>query len=268
MPANITHSVTKHPDNWDTPVWRYMNLPKLVSLLSSRALHYCRIDRLPDPYEGRYPHTEHERLKRIEEHLQQDGKHIVTRKEAIDELMRHTAYVNCWCLQENESDALWRIYGGEFGVALKSTYRLLVNSLREEDIVTLVNYVDYDSAKIADVNVLELVTHKRVFFAHEQEVRIVRWGKGVDMENAASQPVIEVPIDLESVLETVVVSPEAQDWYVRVVKDLLNQFRVDVPVCASSISSEPFRAYHPVTSEQASAEQKLLELAERQSEKH
>jgi hypothetical protein len=35
-------------------LWRYMDLAKFVWMLQRRALYFCRLDALGDPYEGHY----------------------------------------------------------------------------------------------------------------------------------------------------------------------------------------------------------------------
>jgi len=45
-----------HPNfnlpNDEARVWRYMDIGKLVALLNTATLFFCRLDRLRDPYEG------------------------------------------------------------------------------------------------------------------------------------------------------------------------------------------------------------------------
>ncbi|MDE0445871.1 MAG: hypothetical protein OXH96_04290 [Spirochaetaceae bacterium] len=54
MPADTTHPVfqPRQPNNDCIKVWRYMNLPKFIGLLQSRALYLARADTLGDPFEG------------------------------------------------------------------------------------------------------------------------------------------------------------------------------------------------------------------------
>ncbi|MDQ1391242.1 MAG: hypothetical protein QOF30_219, partial [Acidimicrobiaceae bacterium] len=45
------HPVFVTPSD-ETTLWRYMDLPKFVSLLEKGALFFSRADKLGDPYEG------------------------------------------------------------------------------------------------------------------------------------------------------------------------------------------------------------------------
>lgn len=46
------HPDVNPPSNPDVPIWSYMDLARLVSLLSHRALWFSRADLLGDPHEG------------------------------------------------------------------------------------------------------------------------------------------------------------------------------------------------------------------------
>jgi hypothetical protein len=51
------------PSDRGVKIWRYMDLAKFVSLLQDSSFHFCRADRLGDPFEGSVP------LKNSAEHL-------------------------------------------------------------------------------------------------------------------------------------------------------------------------------------------------------
>jgi len=44
--------IFKQPSDLDVPIWRYMTIAKLLSLLDNRALFFARLDKLNDPFEG------------------------------------------------------------------------------------------------------------------------------------------------------------------------------------------------------------------------
>jgi hypothetical protein len=48
------HYVFESPGDPDIPLWRYMDLAKLVSLLDRGALWFARADLLGDRFEGSY----------------------------------------------------------------------------------------------------------------------------------------------------------------------------------------------------------------------
>jgi hypothetical protein len=86
-----------------------------------------------------------------------------------------------------------------------------------------VRYIDYDTDVFPDLNWLQAITHKRKAFAHEQEVRIVRWLKSEWEEQLAQTPPEapagrEMEWDAGDVTESVVVSPYADEWYFEAVR--------------------------------------------------
>lgn len=57
------HPVFIAPDDKKNKIWRYMDFPKLISMLEKDALFFVRTDKLFDPYEGTIPEY-NERMKR------------------------------------------------------------------------------------------------------------------------------------------------------------------------------------------------------------
>ena len=73
------------------------------------------------------------------------------------------AYVNCWCENDHESEAMWKSYGGDEGIAIRTTFGGLTESLVCESSVYIgrVQYVDYDETFIGERNVVIPLLHKR-----------------------------------------------------------------------------------------------------------
>jgi len=91
--ANEDHWVFPKRVTENIRIWRYMDLSKLLSLLDTRALFFCRVDRLGDPFEATTPRAS-----------------PVTRLPEFDRYRRENAVVNCWHVNEHESAAMWRLY--------------------------------------------------------------------------------------------------------------------------------------------------------------
>ena len=72
---------------------------------------------------------------------------------------------------------MWRLYcPGNNGVAIQTSYSKLVETIASdlELYIGRVTYIDYDSQGFPLGNFFYPVMHKRVSFAHEQEVRLVK----------------------------------------------------------------------------------------------
>src|SRR4051812_13772384 len=49
-----SHDCFPTPED-DTPIWRYMDITKSLSLLKESVLYFSRLDTFDDPFEGSYP---------------------------------------------------------------------------------------------------------------------------------------------------------------------------------------------------------------------
>src|SRR5579864_3674448 len=102
-------------------LWRYMDLAKLLSLLTREALFFSRVDLLGDPFEGSL--TRYLQLKRERHHalLRKRGKPIRLRAgaSALVETRIANTIISCWHMNDTESAAMWRLYvTGNEGVAI------------------------------------------------------------------------------------------------------------------------------------------------------
>lgn len=239
MAANLSHESFTQPEDPDIRIWRYMDLPRFVSLLATRSLYLCRIGVLPDAYEGKLP-------ARISKLLAEQELELARKREVagmpspppredlggvMSKLVRAMVFVNCWCKQEHESEALWRIYGHPTGVAITTRYSRLAASLPNDHFLGCVRYIDYEDGEVSPNNIFNLAMHKRSFFSHENEVRIV-WPDF----SAASKVIVEgpegpnwkagvtVPFEPNEVVDRIRVSPYAAPWFFDCVRMLVERF--------------------------------------------
>jgi len=215
-----SHPVFNEPEP-DAIIWRYMDFAKLVSLISKRALFFCRVSKLKDPWEGAWP------VKQFEKGDISPGSawsYIIKARE-----MREECAVSCWHINKGESDALWRIYssGGQ-GIAIVSTFSNLTESLKNyvpSIFIGKVQYLDYEYASLPKGNIYWPVTCKRLSFVHENELRaVIREYPG--SQNEPQRKFCHtmgemVPVDIERLITSIYVSPEAEDWFVELVKKIL-----------------------------------------------
>jgi len=144
MPIDIKkleHECFPQPQNMSNLVWRYMDLSKLIWLLDNKKLYLSRIDLLGDPHEGSYTKKGYELLSNVlkkETKIKDPLKHAKKIKAAVSQArfnLRKGAYVNCWCLNNFESEAMWKLYcGSKNGIAIQTTYQKLVDSLSDPDL--------------------------------------------------------------------------------------------------------------------------------------
>lgn len=270
MPATIDHPAFCQPPDTSARLWRYMDLARLVALLDTRSLYFARTDQLADPFEGSLSRSEFEELKATAERGEKDYS-IPTewRGRYLDILLanarrqRKSTYVNCWHLNDGESEAMWRLYATSgFGVAVQTTYAGLSLALpsdvepppqtyhsglttRPSVYLGVVQYTDHDRDPMPKGNAFHPVLHKRRAFSHEQEVRAVIWlgDRGIfnDPTNQSANPLgLAVPIVPEALIESVRVSPIAPSWFTDVVRSVVNRFATGVRVAASGLAKAPY----------------------------
>lgn len=91
----------------DTRLWRYMSLDKYLFLVSRSQLYFCRVDKLPDPWEGAPPISLIEFL-RSNDSVDEES---VNRMSGTYRNLSRSTFVSCWHANENESAAMWDQYG-------------------------------------------------------------------------------------------------------------------------------------------------------------
>ena len=225
----------------DATLWRYLDLARFVSLLQTHALHFCRGDKFQDPFEGSYP-------------ISNLSDFCPTGESYDAEAWRRFVVVSCWHASDCESDAMWRLYSKEGqGLAITTSRKSLEQALAGEGYVKGVNYIDFIRGR-ADLRVpSDVFEYKRKAFVHESEVRaIITHYPQTGFEGGMpclSRPVDgeEFPergypfeIDLEKLINSVVVSPSAPDWFFEVVKLLVEKYELSPQlVMRSSLRADP-----------------------------
>src|SRR5919197_2638194 len=185
------HPVFQPPDDPTIHIWRYIDLPKYISLLNEKALYFCRIDKLVDRFEGSLPRP-NILLRKADPYSKRivqssDGRRETGEKawERLFRIERTHAFVNCWHMNNHKSAAMWQLYcSNTQGLAIRSTYQALCESFRNYPravYVGVMNYIEYDQELIRDpgsntpllFNMLYPLMHKRRSYQHEAELRAV-----------------------------------------------------------------------------------------------
>lgn len=247
------HLFDTPPD--DIMVWRYMDLAKFISLLEDECLFLSRADKFEDPYEGLWP------TKNIEVYSN------ASLSKSHKELKKHVL-INCWHINEYESDAMWKIYSqNQQGIAIQSTVGKIKGSiLCDMDIyIGKVKYIDFNEDFIefppnpiktgkgvyygTSGEFFSAFLNKRKSFAHEKELRIVsdtlkikRKGKeGVIKINEEIVPTgINIKVSLIDLIEKIYLSPICPSWYFELIGKILKRYELDnIPLIQSEILKLP-----------------------------
>jgi hypothetical protein len=150
--------------------------------------------------------------------------------------LKKTIFVNCWHMNDTESEALWRIYGGiGYGICVRTTYGRLGAALTAERPIYAgkVAYLDETREMLGDNNIFYNCLWKRKSFEHEREFRIVveDW--------APTSTGLSVAVDIAQFVEEIIVHPEAADWFLDIVKDFVASCGCGATVERSSLLTAP-----------------------------
>lgn len=234
-------------------IWRYMDLSKFVNSLMTHSLFFSSPREFEDPFE-----CSHGFLKRKNEwddywcsyficsiltapdnlwhfsNIDSAFEQIERLTISITETKPSNFFVNCWHLNEFESEAMWRIYSnkGKDAIAFQTTIGKLRKELNSFAEVKSVEYVDFNTT-FAGPN--DLIFKKRKAFEYEHEVRAVH----IDYESK-DQVGLFKKVDIEALIEKIYVSPYAPKWFFEIVKNLVKQYKFKIDVVHSTLLEDPF----------------------------
>ena len=159
--------------------------------------------------------------------------------------------INCWTKSDHESALMWEAYAGAEGVAVRTTFRDLRESIHSDTELPVtfgqVEYVNYLQREVPRFGWAPLF-HKRLEYRGEEEVRALLpgppWGDSVTDPTGPDirldPDVMEqrgryVPVDLDILVKDVVVSPHSAPWLAEVVKSVVRRSEVGACVTPSII---------------------------------
>lgn len=230
-------------------IWRYMNMTKFLDLILNRSLYLRRIDKFEDPYEGFISDSYKSDL---DDRYSELGKFMDLSKDSVSELTKTTrdglelmpayAYANCWFLGDEESAAMWKLYGEhKDSIAICSTINDLKLSVEQFDHqnsgvlhMRPVVYVSTGSVAKSD-NIIQPMFEKRISFTHEQEFRILylldrayanltyihRKNTPKDKDSVGTEDGINIDIDVRKLIKKVYISPKASSNFKSIVEKTL-----------------------------------------------
>jgi len=240
-------------------IWRYMDVARFLTMLCEKSLYLASLRELNDPWEGVWT-TAASQKQSI-----RDPEY----SRAVIKRFNNLARVSCWHENERESVAMWKLYvSGREGVALKTTVgrlegALTANSTRETTIARVL-YADQDDNPQVDKNDGRLYCEQFLFrkvkaYAHEREVRAMIYhgcdgaqvafsvcNTGLVTSSANDTPCgteagrgEAVPVDLSSLIERIVVSPDFPKWAIGSLQKAVDTAGMQVRVESSALLAPP-----------------------------
>lgn len=228
-------------------LWRYQNFPKFADLIQNKKLFFSSVKQFDDPWEG-FPsknNSNPERIIRVrknsdkKDEISEEFEFVKAKDffgnqhESVAEMsiksainLRKTFFVNCWHMNDDESDSQWKIYGTDpCSLAIVSSFERLQASITDELNIygsQVIYYSKYEYSR--EGNALYNVIHKRKAFMHEREFRLVYMNfKLLHVKESEIPQGIVVSIDLEKLIDRIVISPRAPTWFVNLVDEFLKR---------------------------------------------
>lgn len=257
-------------------IWRYMSLEKFIDLLLNRSIFFSNANKMEDRFEMEIPLFSLEEKKKYYLGRGMDSKKVISvldKEVLLAKKFKENTYVNCWSRNDAESYALWKIYlgGSPNGVAIKSTVSKLIQCLQNVDsremneldfskidssksvIEALSQELEIDTIKIGEVkyqNQIDLkdldkstlAVTKKAFYDYEKEIRVFATSKNQYLNPSTEEYQLgitagfAIPIDLEKLIDSIVLSPYSTLWFKENLKKLINHLNPNLS--AKIIDSE------------------------------
>jgi hypothetical protein len=241
MAADTKHPVFLQPADVNAKVWRYMDFTNYMWTLESSALYFSRIDLLGDPFEGTTTKASNDAIMKFlnwPAGSEQQQKDWAEGNAKLRRDVRRGIFVNCWHMNDHESEAMWRLYAKtDQAIALQTSYSRLVDAFDSSIIIGAIRYADYDHTVFPMGNAIWPAAHKRLSFRHENEIRALKFAMDDGNEPAGHS----VPVDLANLIERVYVSPNCPAWYADLADRLTRRFGYEFTITKSRLSEEPVR---------------------------
>jgi hypothetical protein len=249
MPYLPHPSVETPPD--EAVLWRYLSCLKCIDLIERSKLWLSLVSKFEDPLEGTF--TDAEILYSASSAL--GGRRPESELETAGQLLTTFAnlmcFVNCWREGDEESMAMWDLYGkGEGTIAIKSTVGLLKETFSVEQMPVLIGRVRYFrwSTERSTPDHVSICFRKDSSYEHEREVRVAiidpsQFGgalsqlqpgaRMVDLRNGMPAG-LEVDFDAATSITEIVIGPREQDRMQGLVESVLARYGVSINVRKST----------------------------------
>ena len=239
------HALVKSPPT-EASLWRYMDLPKFISILEHHALFFVRSDKLGDPFEGSFSKLNKTLRPIIYKEQRLPEAELNKAFQFMKEFRRFTL-INCWHESDIESEAMWRLYSrGRDGIVIRTSFGRLRDSLKCDESVYIgrVNYVDYRTNFTNERNLLAQYLDKRKSFEHEREVRAIMTPtppgeEPLNLREDICDVGVNVDVDIDLLIQEVVIDARADDWFLELIRRIAITYGVDAPISRSLLAEPP-----------------------------
>jgi hypothetical protein len=220
MPILDVPSFTQPRD--EALLWRYVDLAEYVTILRTQKFRFARLDSFPDRWEG-VSRAVTARDLRSGNAGPIVGRHTYVKTD-LDTPERKHASVLCWCHSEFENATFWQRYSPtNLGIALKTRvgrFKKLLAASTHDVVFGNVGYVDIRGMSPTPNDVPRRFFLKDRSYAAESEV-VYRPGVDAPVDGE----LFDAPIMTRGFVADVVLHPSAPDWFGRLVRDIMGDYK-------------------------------------------
>ena len=221
-----------------------MTHDRFKSLVGTESLFFCRADKFPDKWEGIFPIKMIEKFGLDRQSFPSDDGNIYTNCEWHIQKEARSHLINCWHVDDSESFAMWKIYGGEQqdAIAIQSTIGRLKKSLNannERIWIGEVEYIDFRDWEPKNrffnsdtPNTLKTFFLKWHYFKYENEIRAVI---NKAYKNHRAEKGILVKVDISKLIEKIYISATADKKKEKEISDVFIERGYSFPMYRSDL---------------------------------
>jgi hypothetical protein len=217
---------------------RYLDLPKFIDFLRTEELFLGQASGFEDCLEGTMPEGVRRSIREHPDYLKAFGDPV--KRENIN---KDRTYLGCWTLGAKDNMALWKLYGrSNESIAITTTVERLSLVAPEwskfgKVSVKKICYINHAGPTPNGIYSFDdgVFGFKHLAYSFEKEVRIIVSSKFPE-GGVSPPPALRVPVKIDSFLRTVVVAPEAGDWFYDLVKDIALKYNVGNRVRRSALT--------------------------------
>jgi hypothetical protein len=220
-----------------SPIRRYMDLPKFVDLLRSKALYLRRADSFTDKFEGALTPS----IRKAIDSAHKANK-LAESADVFYQRCRQGTFVSCWTFGAKDNMGLWQLFGGTSNSVAISTTGERVTKMclgwQEQALIIKVKYIDhFENPDMIIGSYTDPLRFKHEAFDFEREVRVIVPRQKDWKKNPVG---IQLNIgDLDDLITNVIVAPDAEPWFYEMVQDLGRRYGLKAQVKMSQLAVLP-----------------------------
>jgi hypothetical protein len=222
-------------------LWRYLDAAKFWAFLNSQQLFLARGDQFEDKFEGAFTKS----LRHAIEQSYTENKIEFTFEE-FKQRLRERVFIGCWRLGHDDSMAMWPLYGkSECAVAITTTVGQLRQAVREanwmyETSIVKVQYVKHWRDPALNTKPYSNVfAYKVTAYEFENEARLIVDRFHETFEAAPVLAGLPMRVNPKTFLRSIVVAPEAPEWFRQLIAEACVKYGVSVDVRRSKLAFTP-----------------------------